>query len=134
MYISEQIFAFLESGIPVLEIESQRAESLLTMAISDKPFHYHEATVYDTVSELLSLGCNPNSAVTGKDSPLILSVKKRFLKIVNLFISKGVNLNHKGVDGNTAIHVCSKKGTLFCEYGACSFCVRKKIIQVNIHF
>ncbi|XP_056012069.1 uncharacterized protein LOC125678557 [Ostrea edulis] len=103
----EQIFAFLESGIFVSQIESQRNESLLLMAISK---NYHDTTAYDAVSKLISLGCNPNYTATGNDSALILSLKKQFWKIVNLLISKGGDLNHKGLEGNTALHVCCQKG------------------------
>jgi ankyrin repeat protein len=112
--ISEQIFAFLESGIQISQIETQRAESLLRMVISENDrFNYQdETTVYDTVSKLISLGCNPSYTATGQDSPLILSLNKRFFKIANLLILEGVDLNHKGVDGNTALHVACQR----CKY------------------
>ncbi|XP_062603294.1 poly [ADP-ribose] polymerase tankyrase-like [Saccostrea cucullata] len=108
-----QIFAFLESGVPVSEIESQLKDSLIAMAILED---FCEATVYENILKLISFGAIPNGTETFKDSALILSIKKHFWEIVDILIAQGADLNHKGEGGNTALHVCCQNVAFLDNY------------------
>ncbi|XP_061170071.1 putative ankyrin repeat protein RF_0381 [Saccostrea echinata] len=83
------------------------------MAISED---FCETRVYENTIKLISFGANPNGTATFKDSALILSIKKHFWEIVDIIIAQGADLNHRGEDGNTALHVCCQNASSLDTY------------------
>ncbi|CAC5391831.1 unnamed protein product [Mytilus coruscus] len=62
--------------------------------------------IENCVSDMLEKGANPNCTDLGKDSPLILAIKKNIENVVMSLINAGANVSHIGENGVTVLEVC----------------------------
>ncbi|XP_063401146.1 uncharacterized protein LOC134685371 isoform X2 [Mytilus trossulus] len=102
-----QLYLFRKAGISVNTIEVQHKVSTLGLLLNNTA-NTTSLQISQIVTELLSEGANPNMVPQGEDSPLIISVRKQMLDVVDMLIKHKANVNHIGKNGYTAIHVCCK--------------------------
>lgn len=55
---------------------------------------------------MLEKGANPNCTDPGRDSPLILAIKKNIENVVLSLLNAGADVSHIGEDGVTVLEVC----------------------------
>ncbi|OPL20698.1 hypothetical protein AM593_08890, partial [Mytilus galloprovincialis] len=55
---------------------------------------------------MLKKGANPNCTDPGRDSPLILAIKKNIDNVVLSLLNAGADVSHIGENGGTVLEVC----------------------------
>ena len=105
--IEGTVQAFISGGIPLKVVEEQHSISTLALALDEVSLYQAGPHI---LHELITNGANPNLAPLYQDSPLISAISKTFFEVVDILIKAGANVGHKGKDGNTAVHICCKKG------------------------
>ncbi|CAC5364198.1 unnamed protein product [Mytilus coruscus] len=64
----------------------------------------------DLIKKMLDKGANPNLTPSGKNSPLILAIQKRFDSIVEVLLESGAVTSHIGENKSTAFACCLSTG------------------------
>lgn len=64
---------------------------------------------YNCASILLKMGADPSIQNNCGETPLHQSVENKNVKISNLLIEKGCNINAKTINGETCVYVATKQ-------------------------
>ncbi|XP_076114092.1 uncharacterized protein LOC143082335 [Mytilus galloprovincialis] len=62
--------------------------------------------IENCISDMLKKGANPNCTDPGRDSPLILAIKKNIDNVVLSLLNAGADVSHIGENGGTVLEVC----------------------------
>lgn len=106
-FFIDQILAFVDCGFTLQQIEDELKENLLRRTLLDYP--YGEAHVEDTILFLISNGAKLEGEAIRENSNLILCLQKRLFQATESLIENGVNVNHIGENGETALHIACQK-------------------------
>lgn len=85
---------------------SHPLELVIERYSSDKNWNSHCQVIENCVSDMLEKGANPNCTGSGRDSPLILAIKKNLEDVVISLLKAGANVSHIGELGVTVLEVC----------------------------
>nr|XP_022287784.1 uncharacterized protein LOC111100329 isoform X3 [Crassostrea virginica] len=99
----DQMLAFVDCGFTLEQIENELKENLLRRTLLD--YSYGEEHVEDTILFLISNGAKLEGEASRENSNLILCLKKRLFQATESLIEHGVNVNHIGENGETALHI-----------------------------
>jgi ankyrin repeat protein len=77
----------------------------------------------DVLQTLLEYGAVVHLLSDMKDTPLMIAASKGYIIISEILIQNHANINHKNLDGNTAVHFGARNGhcdiiDLLCRNGA----------------
>lgn len=73
-----------------------------------------KTTMFETVSLLVENGASVNGDTDNVDSCLIEAVRLQDLSIVKYLLNSGANVNHKGIQAMTALHVIFMQHSKSC--------------------
>lgn len=96
------MLAFVDCGFTVAQIENESKENLLRRALLDDP--YGTKHVEDKILFLISKGAKLEGEASNENSNLILCLQRGLFQATESLIEHGVNVNHIGEHGETALH------------------------------
>ncbi|XP_078312943.1 uncharacterized protein LOC111100329 isoform X4 [Crassostrea virginica] len=98
----DQMLAFVDCGFTVTQIENESKENLLRRALLEDP--YGTKYVEEKILFLISKGAKLEGETSKENSNLILCLQRGLFQATESLIEHGVNVNHIGEHGETALH------------------------------